>query len=68
MIDLKSAFDLVEPETLIDILLTKAEERGTQAEELNDIKWLHSFLTDRKFRVKVENESTDEASLPIGMP
>ena len=61
LVDLKAAFDTVNHE----ILLKKLERYGVRGHSL---QWFDSYLTDRKFRVRIGNSFSDEQTLNIGIP
>ena len=59
-IDLKSAFDKVWPEGLIYKLI----QLGIRGNLLN---WIYSYLQDRKFKVRIDGETSDEFPLNTGV-
>ena len=61
LVDLKSAFDTVNHA----ILLKKLERYGVRGLCL---KWFDSYLTDRKFSVRIGKSFSDEKTLNIGIP
>lgn len=60
-IDLSKAFDTIEHKELLKTL----ETIGIRARYLN---WFESYLKNRKFLVKVENELSDAKTLNLGVP
>ena len=61
MVDLKAAFDTVNH----SILLKKLERYGVRGYAFD---WFKSYLTDRKFKVKIANKFSDEKTVNIGIP
>ena len=61
MVDLKAAFDTVNH----SILLKKLERYGVRGYALD---WFKSYLTDRKFRVRIGNKFSEEKTVNIGIP
>ena len=61
LVDLKAAFDTVNH----SILLKKLERYGVRG---HCLQWFNSYLTDRKFHVRVGSSLSDEQTLNIGIP
>ena len=61
LVDLKSAFDTVNH----GILLKKLELYGIRGHSL---QWFKSYLTDRKFRVRIGKKFSDQQTVNIGIP
>lgn len=62
LLDLSSAFDLVDHNTLISRLETCVGLRGTV------LQWFHSYLTNMRYIVSIGNHSSSEISLQSGVP
>lgn len=62
LLDLSSAFDLVNHNVLISRLETCVGLRGTVLE------WFRSYLTDRRFVVNIGHHSSSEIQLRSGVP
>ncbi len=62
LLDLSAAFDTVDHTTLISRLESYVGIKGTV------LKWFLSYLTDRKFLVKLGNFSSSVANLTSGLP
>ncbi len=62
LLDLSAAFDTVDHTTLISRLESYVGIKGTV------LKWFLSYLTDRKFLVKLGNFSSSVANLTCGLP
>jgi hypothetical protein len=61
MLDLRKAFDLVDH----SLLLQKLHLYGLDDQALS---WFTSYLKDREFQVKIENELSSKASIKSGVP
>ena len=61
LIDLQKAFDTVNH----DILLKKMEFIGFSEET---IKWFKSYLSNRKFKVRIKNTFSEPGNLLCGVP
>ena len=62
MLDLSAAFDTINHDLLLNKLRSKFRMSGTV------IKWLRSYLSERKFNVKVKQSSSNSCFLEIGVP
>lgn len=61
LVDLKAAFDTVNH----GILINKLERYGIRG---HCLQWFVSYLADRKFRVRVGKQFSDEQTVNIGIP
>jgi len=62
LLDLSAAFDTISHDLLLKKLKYAYGIKG------NAIAWLRSYLSDRKFKVKVKNSSSSGCTLEIGVP
>ena len=62
LLDLSAAFDTIDHEILIDTLESEFGVIG------NPLKWLKSFLSHRKQRVKIKQEFSTNFTLSCGVP
>ena len=61
LLDLSAAFDTVDHGKLLEVLYNDIGIRGTV------YNWCKSFLTNRTFKVKIENSYSNEMWLPYGV-
>ena len=62
LLDLSAAFDIIDHEILIDTLESEFGAIG------NTLKWIKSFLSHRKQRVKIKQEFSINFTLSWGVP
>ncbi len=62
LLDLSAAFDTIDHGILLKRLAKKCKIKGTV------LSWIKSYLTDRKQKVKIGKETSDEEDIKYGVP
>lgn len=62
MLDLSAAFDTIDHAVLLQTLQNKFGLEG------NVLRWIRSYLTDRKQQIQLGNTKSNEFDLPFGVP